>query len=166
MSIVRLLLISHNPQLASQLRSLLLQLTTVAYELDRRSPLDWSQEYDTGSADYGLCLVDGQGLPNLPRDPDLLALLTQWQQDLAGVPFILIADDPDFGQWAMLSGLEDYWYLPTLTLETVERSLRLLRRFSQAALSPGLPLSLTELTASSAYYQSLVEHHPYDSHSN
>jgi PAS domain-containing protein len=159
MSIVRLLLISHNPQLASQLRSLLLQLTTVAYELDRRSPLDWPRECHTWSTDYALCLVDSQGLPNLPRDPDLLALLTQWQQDLAGVPLILIAKDLDFGRWAILSGIEDYWHLPTLNLDTVERSLRLLRRFSQTAPRPGLLPSLTELPASSAYYQSLLEHH-------
>ena len=88
MSIVRLLLISHNPQLASQLRSLLIQVTTVTYELDWRSDrdplsgasLDWQGERQTWSTDYAICLVDREGLPNLPRDPDLLALLSHWQQ--------------------------------------------------------------------------------------
>ncbi len=169
MSIVRLLLISHNPQLASQLRSLLIQVTTVTYELDWRSDrdplsgasLDWQGERQTWSTDYAICLVDREGLPNLPRDPDLLALLSHWQQELARVPLILIANDLDFGQWAILAGIEDYWHLPGLTLDTVERSLRLLSRVSQTSPCSVLQPSLTELPASSAYYQSLLEHHPY-----
>jgi PAS domain-containing protein len=123
--------------------------------------LDWQQEKKKWSADYDLCLVDGESLPNLPPDPDLLALLNQWQRDLNEMPFILITNNRDWGQWAVEAKIDDYWLLSALTVDMTERSLRLLTRWGQTVPRQGLPLTLGGLKTSSAYYRSLVEHHPY-----
>lgn len=158
---VRLLLISHSDHLASQLRSPLGELTSATYELDRRSPLDWQREKTFWSVDYGICLVDGACLPNLAPDPDLLALLNQWHQDLNKMPLILITEDQDWGKWAVQAGIDDYWSMSSLTLETVERSLRLLTRRSHRIVQDGGLPTLAGLQASPGYYRSLVDCHPY-----